>query len=148
MPEGNTFAKVMAKDKFHDLVRLALENDGWSITDDPYQVPMGGRKAYIDLGAERFIIGAEKGTIKIAVEIKTFSGASDLQDLDQATGQFIRYRLALKKQEPERKLYLAIPGVFYDRFFQEQFFTELFEETGVSLLIYDEFKPLVKKWIR
>jgi len=138
----------MAKDKFHDLVRLALENDGWTITDDPYQVPMGGRKAYIDLGAERLIIGAERGNLKIAVEIKTFSGASDLQDLDQATGQFIRYRLALKKQEPERKLYLAIPAIFFDRFFQEQFFLELLEVTGVSIVVYDEFNPIVKKWIR
>ena len=28
--------KVMsAKDKFHDIVRLALEKDGWNITSDP-----------------------------------------------------------------------------------------------------------------
>jgi len=138
----------MARDKFHNLVRQALENDGWTITADPYQVPMGGRKAYIDLGAERLIIGAQRGNDKIAVEIKTFSGMSDLQDLDQATGQFIRYRLALKKEEPDRKLYLAIPAVFYDRFFQEVFFVELMEETGVSILIYDEFNPIIKKWIR
>lgn len=137
----------MAKDKFHDLVRRALENDGWTITDDPYQVPMGGRKAFIDLGAERLLIGAERGNEKIAVEIKTFAGTSDLQDLDQATGQFIRYRLALKKYEPERHLFLAIPSIFYDRFFQELFFLELLETTGISTLIYDEQTPIIKKWI-
>lgn len=113
----------MAKDKFHDLVRQALENEGWIITDDPYQVPMGGRKAYIDLGAERWLIGAQRDNVKIAVEIKTFSGVSDLQDLDQATGQFVRYRLALDKQEPDRKLYLAIPAIFFDRFFSENLFS-------------------------
>lgn len=138
----------MAKDKFHDLVRQALENEGWIITDDPYQVPMGGRKAYIDLGAERWLIGAQRDNVKIAVEIKTFSGVSDLQDLDQATGQFLRYRLALDKQEPDRKLYLAIPAIFFDRFFQETFFLELLEVTGISVLIYDEFNPIIKKWIR
>lgn len=138
----------MAKDKFHDLVRQALENEGWIITDDPYQVPMGGRKAYIDLGAERWLIGAQRDNVKIAVEIKTFSGVSDLQDLDQATGQFLRYRLALDKQEPDRKLYLAIPAIFFDRFFQETFFLELLEVTDISVLIYDEFNPIIKKWIR
>lgn len=138
----------MAKDKFHDLVRQALENEGWIITDDPYQVPMGGRKAYIDLGAERWLIGAQRDNVKIAVEIKTFSGVSDLQDLDQATGQFLRYRLALDKQEPDRKLYPAIPAIFFDRFFQETFFLELLEVTGISVLIYDEFNPIIKKWIR
>lgn len=137
----------MAKDKFHNLVRQALENDGWIITDDPYQVPMGGRKAFIDLGAERLLIGAERGNEKIAVEIKTFAGTSDLQDLDQATGQFIRYRLALRKYEPERHLFLAIPSIFYDRFFQELFFLELLETTGISTLIYDEQTPIIKKWI-
>jgi hypothetical protein len=26
---------MSAKDKFHDIVRLALEKDGWNITNDP-----------------------------------------------------------------------------------------------------------------
>jgi hypothetical protein len=26
---------MSAKDKFHNLVRIALEKDGWAITDDP-----------------------------------------------------------------------------------------------------------------
>jgi hypothetical protein len=30
----------MAKDKYHDLVRLALENDGWTITNDPLRIPI------------------------------------------------------------------------------------------------------------
>jgi hypothetical protein len=27
-----------AKDKYHDIVRLALERDGWIITDDPLPI--------------------------------------------------------------------------------------------------------------
>jgi hypothetical protein len=106
----------MAKDKYHEQVRLALEKDGWTITDDPYQLLMGTRRTYVDLGAERLLIGAERGKEKIAVEIKTFMGGSDLQDFDQAVGQFLRYRSALQKEEPDRKLYLAMPFVFYERF--------------------------------
>lgn len=106
----------MARDKYREQVRLALEKDGWTITDDPYQLLMGSRRTYIDLGAERLLIGAEKGKEKIAVEIKTFIGESDLQDFDQAVGQFLRYRAALQKEEPDRKLYLAMPFVFMNVF--------------------------------
>lgn len=32
----------MAKDVFHDVVRAALQKDGWSITHDPYELRVGG----------------------------------------------------------------------------------------------------------
>ena len=51
----------MAKDKYHAHVRSALENDGWTITHDPYKVMIGRRRGYIDLGAE--LIAAEKNGI-------------------------------------------------------------------------------------
>lgn len=138
----------MAKDKYHDLVRLALENDGWTITNDPLRIPIGRRKAYIDLGAERLLIGAEKNAEKIAVEIKTFAGASDIQDFDQAIGQFTRYGFALKSQEPDRKLFLAIPNIFFNRFFDDNFFIDLLEYAEISSFIYDEEKPIIVKWIK
>ncbi|MFN4255390.1 MAG: element excision factor XisH family protein [Saprospiraceae bacterium] len=138
----------MAKDKYHALVREALENEGWTITDDPYQVPMGLRKGFIDLGAERTLIGAERGNEKIAVEIKTFAGASDLQDMDLASGQYTRYRLALSKTEPERTLFLAIPSEFYQMFFQDPFFAELLGFAGIKSLVYDEKAPVIRKWIK
>lgn len=31
----------MAKDIYHNLVRDALENDGWIITHDPYYLQLG-----------------------------------------------------------------------------------------------------------
>ena len=59
----------MAKDKYHKLVKKALQNLGWIVTNDPLYIPTLKRKLEIDLGAER-VIGAEKGDNKIAVEIK------------------------------------------------------------------------------
>ena len=32
---------MAAKDSYHDLVRQALEDDGWTITDDPYSFSHG-----------------------------------------------------------------------------------------------------------
>lgn len=59
------------KDTYHDIVKAALEADGWTITDDPLLIPAGRRKVKIDLGAEK-LIGAEKQGEKIAVEVKSY----------------------------------------------------------------------------
>lgn len=43
------------KDLYHNLVRRALEKDGWKITHDPLVIPAGKRKIKVDLGAESLI---------------------------------------------------------------------------------------------
>jgi XisH protein len=43
---------MSARDTFHELVRTALENEGWTITHDPYHIDLGFVDFYIDLGAE------------------------------------------------------------------------------------------------
>lgn len=60
----------MAKDRFHDAVRSALEKEGWIITADPYQMSVGDVDFEIDLAAE--MLAAERAGEKIAVEIKSF----------------------------------------------------------------------------
>src|SRR4051812_44135666 len=97
-----------AKDVYHDAVRSALIKDGWTITDDPLRLVWGERDFYIDLGAER-VVAAEKAGRRIAVEVKSFLGASLIHDLELALGQFLLYRSILEEQDPERALFLAIP---------------------------------------
>lgn len=90
----------MVKDKYHNNVREALEKEGWQITHDPYRIRIGRRRGYIDLGLEQeVILGAEKNNQKIAVEIKTFGGSSDLDEFEDAVGQFIVYLTALEEEE-------------------------------------------------
>ncbi len=43
----------MARDKYHDLVKRALINDGWTITHDPLRLSKLTRAVEIDLGAEK-----------------------------------------------------------------------------------------------
>lgn len=74
-----------AKDKFHDAVRNALIKEEWQITHDPYTLDFGFTEAYIDLGAEK-LLAAEKGENKIAVEIKSFLGSSNLYEYHTAIG--------------------------------------------------------------
>lgn len=99
-----------ARDKYHFHVRKALEKEGWTITHDPYKFKyLSSKKQEIDLGAERSVIAAEKGTEKIAVEIKSFLDDSVLHDLYEAFGQYLVYLNGLEEIEPERTLFLAMP---------------------------------------
>jgi XisH protein len=77
-----------ARDRLHDAVRNALVRDGWTITHDPLRITSGRRNLYVDLGAER-LVAAEKGALRIAVEVKAFSGPSDVEALEQAMGQHV-----------------------------------------------------------
>jgi hypothetical protein len=138
----------MAKDKYHDIVKQALIDEGWIITHDPYKIKLGKRRGYIDLGAEKAIIAAEKSGEKIAVEIKTFSGGSDLDAFEDALGQFLLYWRALRLKEPDRKLFLAVPHSFYERFFEDVFFKDTAIEFNVKMIVYDETKLKIVEWIR
>ena len=51
---------MSAKDRFHDVVKKALQKDDWQITHDPLPLQVDGiTNMYVDLGAER-IVAAEK----------------------------------------------------------------------------------------
>jgi hypothetical protein len=136
-----------AKDLFHQLVRTALEQEGWTITHDPYHIDLGFVDLYIDLGAER-LIAAIKDNEKIAIEIKTFLSASTISEFHTAIGQFINYRIALEAEESDRILYLAIPSEVYKRFFQYPFIQTVIHRNQIPLLVYDPEKQEIAKWIR
>jgi hypothetical protein len=90
-----------ARDRYHDNVENALIKDGWTIIDDPLHVRWGKKDMYVDLGAER-LLAAEKDQRKIAVEVKSFLGHSEMADLEQAIGQYTVYHEVLSRAEPER----------------------------------------------
>ncbi|NJK28192.1 MAG: fatty-acid synthase, partial [Coleofasciculaceae cyanobacterium SM2_3_26] len=91
-----------AKDLHHDTVKAALIKDGWSITDDPLILKIGTRNTLIDLGAEK-LIAAERGLDKIAVEVKSFTSPSIINDLEKSWGQFFLYARGTGKREPDRR---------------------------------------------
>lgn len=136
-----------AKDAYHYVVRNALEKEFWTITHDPYKVVLGRRRGYIDLGAEK-LLAAERENQKIAVEIKSFLGVSDLDEFEDALGQFLIYKLALEKKEPDRELYLAVPLSTFEDFFDDPFFQEVLQRFGVFLIVFDEKEERVDKWIK
>ena len=135
----------MAKDRFHQVVKTALIEEGWEITHDPLPVQVGGVEMEIDLGAER-LLGAERGDEKIAVEVKSFlARASAISEVHMALGQFINYRAALRREDRDRVLYLAVPDLTYNSFFQLDFPASMLQENEVKLIVYNiEFKRIVQ----
>lgn len=135
-----------SRDIYHNTVKNVLIKDGWIITADPLRLKVGRKKVYIDLGAERLLC-AEKGTRKIAVEIKSFIGPSDVADLEQALGQYILYQKILAKQQPNRLIYLAINETTFRGIFSDELGQLLLEDTTLKLLVFDENKEIIVEWI-
>jgi hypothetical protein len=136
----------MARDIYHDTVRTALIKDGWTITDDPFTLKVGGRSTFVDLGAEK-LFAAEKEDRRIAVEVKSFISPSPVKDLEQALGQYIMYSQVLESQNIDRLLYLAIAqNVFLD-FFSEELPQLMIELNNLKLLVFDPDSEEILKWI-
>ncbi|GAA6621104.1 XisH family protein [Scytonema sp. NUACC26] len=137
---------MSARDVFHEVVKKALQKDGWHITHDPLTFSVGGVKMYIDLAAEK-LIAAEREGEKIAVEVKSFlEQSSAISEFHTALGQFINYRSALRRREPDRILYLAVPSMTYRTFFQLEFPREMVEENQVKMIVYNIESEVIVEW--
>jgi len=136
-----------ARDIYHHQVKRALHKEGWRISSDPLLLRAGTLALYVDLGAEK-LLAADKGEEKIAVEIKSFIRASDISEFHGALGQFMNYRYALSKQEPDRKLYLAVPAEAYDGFFTQSFIREVLQQYQVNLLVFDPEQEVIQQWMK
>ena len=134
----------MAKDRFHYAVRTALEKEGWTITADPYEVSVGDVDFEIDLAAE--MLAAERAEEKIAVEIKSFIGGSNVSEFHTALGQFLNYQYALEDFDSQRKLYLAIPDSVYKSFFQRRFTRSVIARNQINLLVYEPKQEIIVQW--
>ena len=133
-----------ARDPYHQNFRNALVKDGWTITHDPFRLTWGGKDMYVDLGAER-ILAAEKAGEKIAVEIKSFTGASELSDIENAMGQYFVYRSVITRTEPNRNLYLAVHKEAFFDIFEEPLGRLLIEDYNVPIIVFDFRKDVILK---
>jgi XisH protein len=123
---------MAARDAFHNAVKQGLIKDGWTITHDPFVIRLGKRNMLIDLAAEN-LLAARREDQNIAVEIKSFTGPSDVEEFHSALGQFLNYRVALQDKRPEYKLFLAIPLETYQDFFKNCCHEKLLRLTRLAL---------------
>ena len=135
-----------AKDFYHDTVCTALIKDGWTITNDPFKLRVGGRSVYVDLGAKK-LFAAEKQGRKIAVEIKSFLDPSLVSELEKALGQYDLYYLIMEDEDPERVLYLAISQTVFAGFFSEEICQMVLRKKSINLIIFDSETEEIVQWI-
>jgi hypothetical protein len=127
-------------DLYHNQVKNALTKDGWVITDDPFILEYKGLRLYADLGAEK-LFAAQKMQQKIVIEIKVFNSPSLITELEKTLGQYNIYVSLIKRINPERKLYLAIPEAAYQDFFLKPAIQE------INYIIFDPIQEVIVQWI-
>ena len=135
-----------AKDTYHDTVKNALIKDGWKITHDPYRMIWGSTRFFVDLAAEP-LLAAEKENQKIAIEIKSFAGQSNMVDLEKALGQYILYRTVMQKVEPDRILYLAVSEKAVEEVFDEPVGRLITEKQSLKLIFFEPKTEVITRWI-
>jgi len=131
------------RDKYHQVVREALEKAGWTIVHDPMMVLIDATRVYIDLAAEK-----TQGASRIGIEVKVFESAKFLQEFAGAIGQYIIYRGLLELYHPERELYLAIPNDVYFQRMRGRDIQYIFSRNHIHLLLYDAKKKEIAQWIQ
>ena len=135
-----------ALDIYHNCVKNALIKEGWKITNDPLHLRLGTKDMYVDLGAQQ-LFAAQLGEQKIAVEIKSFIGQSEIEDLKNALGQFVLYRAVLNKTEPERTLYLAVRDSTFNSLFCEPVGQLLLSNENINMIVFEPSNEVIVRWI-
>jgi hypothetical protein len=141
---------VSRRDTYHETVKRALVKDGWTISHDPFRITYEGTTVSTDLGAEK-ATAAEGRRIAveiIAVEVKDFDGQSVISEFEKALGQYRLYRALLKRNEPDRVIFLAVRKEVYDEFFQLPAIQVVTGDDEVRLLVFDEFREEIVLWIK
>ena len=127
-------------------MKNALVKDGWTISHDPFHLRWGKKDMYVDLGA-RQLLAAEREERRIAVEIKSFVGASEMEDLKNAVGQFVLYRSVMRKTDPERILYLAVRDITFNSLFEEPVGQLLIADENLNLIVFEAQNQVIVQWI-
>ena len=135
-----------AQDQYHISVRHALESAGWTITDDPLYLKYGQDALMMDLAASR-VIAATRDEEKIVVEIKSFTARSDVNEFHGALGQYLNYRMALKRFDATRKLFLAVPEEAFQRFFIRDLARDAIALHQIQILVYNPEEEVILQWI-
>ncbi|MGL4554217.1 MAG: element excision factor XisH family protein [Gemmataceae bacterium] len=138
---------MSARNIYHPHVLDALRSDGWTVTDDPLRLVFGDQRLYVDIGAERDIIGAERGPDRIAVEVQSFVQPSSVRALQEAVGQYQVYRTVMDQVDPERRLYLAVPERVQEEVLSDRFGQLIIRELCIKTLVFDEDSRKVIRWI-
>lgn len=134
------------RDFYHNVVKRALEKDGWTITAEPLFLSFPSTQLECDLAAEKFV--AQRGLMEIAVEVKNFrqEGKMNMNELKTSIGQYIIYSKLINRQFPNHKLYLAVPEDAYKNVFTLEVIKEILLENNAGLLVFSPNSETIVAW--
>ena len=81
------------------------------------------------------------------MEVKSFTGHSELADLEKALGQYTLYYDVLTEREPDRVLYLAIRDETFNDLFEEPIGQLLLQKKRLRLIVFATEQEIILKWI-
>ncbi|WP_017298936.1 element excision factor XisH family protein [Nodosilinea nodulosa] len=134
-----------AFDLYHDAVKQALMKDGWIIIHDPLHLRWGRKDMYVDLGAKRLIM-ATRAEEKIAVEVKSFISASEMEAFRDAIGQYAIYRSVMRRTYPDYVLYLAVNDFVFRSLFEEPIGQLMIQDEDLKLIVFDAEDEVIIQW--
>ncbi|MEM8642635.1 MAG: XisH family protein [Cyanobacteria bacterium P01_G01_bin.54] len=135
-----------AKDRYHEVVRIALIKDGWRITFDPYPIRYEEVKLLADLASQKTFFANREG-VHLVVEVKSFLSRSPMREFETALGQYLIYKAFLEITHPEYKVYLAVGEKIYQDFFEKIAIQLILKKYQVSLLVIDFEQEEIRQWI-
>ncbi len=92
-------------------------------------------------------MAAERNGQRLVVEVKSFVGASKIQDLKEALGQYDIYRYLLEETAPDRKLYIAISIAAYNTFFTQDVAQLILNKHQLPIIVVDIEAEEITQWI-
>lgn len=139
----------MAKDRIHNAVKAALENEGWIVSDDPLTIDLSEDDTFfdVDLAAEKRSQLLDLQKI-VAIEIKSFSGGSVINAFHEALGQFLNYPAAIEEQRLNMELFLAVSKEGWERLNEYKFIQRRTLQYKLQFLVIDVAAKRIEKWIK
>jgi|SRR5579859_3956307 len=132
-----------AKDRYHDVVKRALIKAGWNIDDEQFALTVEQRNLWIDLKVSK-----TEANLVVLVEVKElFDVDSAVEALANALGKIELYRLALQNNKLNYPLYLAVTKQAYEGILNEKLGQLAIDHARILLLVFDQEREEIVKWI-
>lgn len=93
-------------------------------------------------------MAAEKGSEKIAVEVKSFLEESALYEFHGALGQYLDYQTGLEMLQSDYELVLAVPEPVFNYLWSFETIRRSAQKVKMKILVYKLEVPEISLWIR
>jgi len=133
------------RDFYHDHVRDALTQVGWTFVKQSFGVPLADTRVEMDLLMEK--AEADGSKTRIIIEVKNFREENAyVSELQKSIGQYLLYRDILAYHGYKHPLYLAVPVAAYANFLSSTVIRKLFERHEIKLLLFNPNDLTVLQW--